>query len=82
MIVGQVLKPPALEVGTASVLAEIWLDGHTCLLCYLLGLELAFLHDTVLLRNVIVLRASSGSSNTLLCRQDVYFTPIWFFLFG
>jgi len=82
MIVGQLLKPPALEEGAASVvtdLAEIWVGGHKCLLCYLLGLELAFLHGTELHRNVIVLRASSNISNTLLCRQAAYLTPICFF---
>lgn len=79
MIVGQMRKPPALEVAAALVvtdLAEIWLGGHTCLLCYLLGLELAFLHDTALHRNVIVLKINSSISNTLLCRQAVYLTPI------
>ena len=82
MIVGQVLKTPALEVGAASVVtgfAEISLSGHTCLLCYVLELELAFLHGTALHRNVTVLKASSGISNTPLCRQVVYLTPIWFF---
>lgn len=82
MIVGQELKPLALEVGAALVvtdLAEIWLGGHTCLLCYLLGLELAFLHGAALHRNVIVLRASTGISNTLLCRQAVYSRLIYFF---
>lgn len=73
--------PSSARRSSVSVtdLAEIWLAGHTCLLCHPRELELAFLLVTALHRNAVVLWASSGVFNTLLCRQAGYLTPICFF---
>lgn len=81
VIVGQGLQSSALQVEAVSVWQSLLRSACWSHVPIILppALELAFLLVTTLHRNAVVLRASSGVFNTLLCRQAGYLTPICFF---